>query len=256
MNKKVSLDTSKAVLLAPEGTFEGRGISILPVLELDPQLKPFRDAAANVIAQSERALIDSEAAWQKGSDFLTVCDEQWDQLEALRKAMKGPVDDYGKFIQSLFVPLQAKFTAAKTTVSERMRLFQVAEEAKRKAAAAAVQKANEEAAAKLAEEAEKRGDTAGAEAILQVATMTPVTPAPLRLGGTNSFGKSTSTVKRWTGSVESPMDVLKAIIAGQLPISIIKEWSQVDINRIAANLKVEKTVHGLKLFQSSNIQQR
>ena len=256
MTKKVFLDTSKAVLLAPEGAFEGRGISILPVLELDPQLKPFRDAAINVTAQAERAVIDSEKAWQKGTDFLTVCTEQWDQLEALRKAMKGPVDDYGKFIQSLFVPLQARFATAKTTVSERMRLFLKAEEAKRAAAAAAVQKANEEAAAKLAEEAEKRGDTAGADAILQVATMAPVAAAPLRLGGTNSYGRSTNTVKRWTGSVENPMDVLKAIIAGQLPISIIKEWSQVDINRIAANLKVEKTVHGLKLFQSENLQQR
>jgi hypothetical protein len=254
--KKIDLDVSKAIALAPAGSYEGRDISILPILALDPQLQPFRDAAVNVKAQADRAVIDSEEAWQRGSDFLTVCSEQWDQLEALRKAVKKPIDDYGKFIQTLFVPLQTQFALAKTTVSERMRLFQKAEEAKRAAAAAAVQKANEEAAAKLAEEAEKRGDTAAADAILQVATLAPVTPAPMRLGGTNSFGKSTNTVKRWTGTVDNPMDVLRAILDGKLPISIVGSWSQVEINKVATSLKVEKTVHGLKLFQSENIQQR
>jgi hypothetical protein len=254
--KKVSLDVSKAIALAPAGSYEGRDISILPILALDPQLQPFRDAAVNVAAQSERAVIDSEQAWQKGADFLTVCQEQWDQLEALRKAVKKPIDDYGKFIQALFVPLQTQFASAKTTVSGRMSLFQKAEQKKREDAARAVQKANEEAAAKLAQEAEERGDTAGADAILQVATMAPVTAAPLRLGGTNSFGKSTSTVKRWTGSVDNPMEVLRAILDGKLPISIVSGWSQVEINKVSSTLKVEKTVHGLKLFQSENIQQR
>lgn len=254
MKKEVKLDVSQAVSVVAASP-ENSPISILPVLALDPQLAPFREAADNLAAQSERALIDTERKWQKGSDFLTVCDEQWDQLEALRKATKGPVDDYGKFIQAIFVPIQQRVAAAKLLVSNRMSAFQLAEEARRKKVAEDLQKANEEAAAKLAQEAEDRGDTDTAQAILEVATTAPVPVAPLRLGGTNSYGRSTFNAKRWTASVEKPFEVLQAILDGKLPVSLI-EWKQSELNKEATKLKVEKVVHGLKVFQTSNLQQR
>lgn len=254
MNKKVSLDTTGSLVVALPGG-GAPPISILPVLALDPQLDPFREAADNVEAQAGRAVIDSEESWQRGSDFLTVCDEQWNQLETLRKATKGPIDDYGKFIQALFVPLQTRFKLPRGEVAGKMDTFRKAEETRRKVAAAAVQKANEEAAAKLAQEAEDRGDTAAASAILEVATLAPVAPAPMRLGGTNSFGKSTHTVKRWTASVENPMELLKAIFDGRIPISVI-DWKQLELNKVAAALKVEKTVFGLKVYQTETTQQR
>lgn len=253
--QKVSLDISKAVPMVPVGSGYGNPLSILPVLELVPQLEPFRVAADNVEAQAGRAVIDSEEAWQKGSDFLTVCSDQWQQLEDLRKAVKGPVDDYGKFIQSLFVPIQHRFAAAKTSVAERMRLFQKAEEKRRADELAAKQRANEEAAQALAAEAEARGETAQAAAILDIATMAPAPQKAPRLGGTNTFGKSTTLAKRWTATVEAPMDVLKAILEGRLPISLI-EWRQVELNKVASSLKVEKTIHGLKVFQAESLQQR
>lgn len=255
MKKKVTLDTSGAVALLPAGTDYGTPLSILPILALVPQLEPFKTAATNVEAQASRALIDSEEAYQKGSDFLTVCADQWEQLEDLRKAVKGPVDDYGRFIQSIFVPIQTRFATSKSIVSARMLAFTKAETARREAAAKAVQKANEEAAAKLAQEAEDRGDTASANAILEVATLAPVPVAAPRLGGTNSFGRSTNVAKRWTATVENPMEVLKAILEGKVPISII-DWKQAELNKVASSLKVEKTVHGLKVFQSENLQQR
>lgn len=251
--KQVSLDVTQAVSLVPKNNDYSTPISILPILALIPQLEPFKVAAANVTGQAERAVIDSEEAWQKGSDFLTVCSDQWDQLEALRKAVKGPVDDYGKFIQSIFVPLQQNFLLAKGAVNERMRLFQKAEDARRLAAAEAVRKANEEAASKLAQEAEDRGDSATASAILDVATTAPVPVPRTRLGGTNSYGKSHHIVKRWTASVDSPMQLLQAILDGKVPISII-EWKQAELNKVAANLRVEKIVHGIKVFQTENLQ--
>lgn len=252
---KVSLDTTRALPIVPAGTLGQAPISILPVLELVPQLKPFQDAAENVQAQADRAVIDSEAAFQKGTDFLTVCQDQWQQLEDLRKAVKGPIDDYARFIQSIFVPLQSKFMLAKTTVNSRMLAFHKAEEKRRADEAAAQQRANEEAAQALAEEAQKRGDHAVADAILQVATTAPVPAARPKIGGTNSFGRSTSVAKRWTATIEKPMDVLKAILEGSLPISLI-EWKQAELNKVATTLKVEKVVHGLKVFQSESLQQR
>lgn len=245
---KVSLITTDAVPLST-------GISVLPALALIPQLQPFKKAVENLEAQAQRALIDSEAAYQKGSDFETICKDNWDQLEALRKATKGPIDDYGKFVQALFVPLQLRFMTVKITVNQKRLAWFKAEQKRQQDAEEVIRKANEEAAQKLAEQAEKAGDTASAAAILEVATMAPMPQPTMRVGGRNSFGKSDSLAKRWTASVENPMEVLKAILEGKVPISVI-DWKQVELNKIASQLKVEKTVFGLKVYQTETLQQR
>lgn len=256
MLKKASLDVTRAVSVVPSGTNGiGAPISILPVLDLIPQLQPFKEAAENLEAQSGRAVIESEEHFQKGNDFLTVCQDQWRQLEDLRKAVKDPIDDYGKFIQSIFLPIQAQCLRAKTAVNGKMLAFHNAEKVRREAAAAAQRKANEEAAQRLAEEAQARGDHQVANAILDVATTAPVPVAAPRIGGTNTFGKSVNLSKRWTATVEKPMEVLQAILAGNLPISLI-DWKQIELNKVASQLKVEKVVHGLKVFQTENLQQR
>jgi hypothetical protein len=252
---KVSLDTTNSVSIVPANTGYSGPISILPLLELVPQLEPFKTAATNVEAQASRAVISSEEAYQKGSDFLTVCADQWQQLEDLRKAVKNPIDDYAKLIQSIFVPLQRRFEAAKSSVNAKMLAFHKAEEARRKAEEDKQRRINEEAAQRLAEEAAQRGDHAVADAILDVATQAPVMTSRPRIGGTNSFGRSTAVTKRWTASVDKPMEVLQAIIDGKLPISLI-DWKQVELNKVATTLKVEKTVMGLKVFQSESLQQR
>lgn len=248
MDNKVSLVTTDAVPLSA-------GISVLPALALVPQLEPFKRAVENLEAQADRAVIDSESAYQKGSDFETICSDNWNQLEDLRKAVKGPVDDYGKFIQSLFVPLQTRFKAAKEAVNSKRLAWWRAEDKRQKEAAEAVRRANEEAALKLAEQAEKSGDTAGAAAIMEVATMAPAPKPAMRVGGRNTFGKSDNLTKRWTASVENPMEVLKAILEGKVPISIL-EWKQAELNKVASQLKVEKSIFGLKIFQTESLQQR
>jgi hypothetical protein len=245
---KVSLVTTDAVALST-------GISVLPALSLIPQLEPFKAAVANLEAQAQRALIDSEESWQRGSDFETICAQHWEQLEDLRKAVKGPIDDYAKFIQALFLPLQQRFRAAKELVNTKRLTFQRAEQKRREAAAEAIRRANEEATLKLAAEREAQGDTQSAQAIMDMAVMLPLRQPSLRLGGRNTFGKSDSIAKRWTASVEQPMEVLKAILAGHIPMSVI-DWKQAELNKVASSLKVEKTVHGLKIFQTETLQQR
>lgn len=246
--EKVSLVTTDAVPLSA-------GISVLPALALIPQLEPFKRAVENLEAQADRAVINSDETYQKGSDFETICSERWDQLEVLRKAVKGPVDDYGKFIQFLFVPIQNRFDVAKAVVNNKRLSWYRAEQKRQSDAAEAIRRANEEAALKLAELAEEAGDTASASAIMDVATMAPAPKPAMRLGGRNSFGKSDRLAKRWTASVENPMDVLKAIMAGQVPISVI-DWKQVELNKIASTLKVEKIVFGMKIYQTETLQQR
>lgn len=244
------------VTLSHEGEMAlDTGISVLPALRLVPQLEPFKVAATELEAQSDRAVINSVDKYQTGSEFLSFCAMNWDQLEALRVSVKRPIDDYAKFIQSLFVPLQNRFTAAKKSVADKMLVFKQAEDARAAAEQERIRKANEEAALKLAAESEARGDTAGASALLDVATMMPAPVVAPRLGGRNSMGRSTGTTKRWVGSVENPMVTLKAIIDGKVPISII-EWKQAELNKIAAALKVTATVNGIKMEQSETLGQR
>lgn len=244
------------VTLSHEGEMTlGTGVSVLPALRLVPQLEPFKGAATELEAQASQAVINSVEKYQTGSEFLSFCAMNWDQLEALRVSVKKPIDDYGKFIQSLFVPLQNRFTEAKKLVAGRMLVFKQAEDARAAAEQERVRKANEEAALKLAEEAQSKGDTGGAHALLEVATMLPAPVVAPRLGGRNSMGFSTGTTKRWVGSVENPMVLLKAIIDGKVPISIL-EWRQAELNKIAAGLKVTATVNGIKMEQSETLGQR
>lgn len=244
------------VTLSHEGELtRDTGVSVLPALRLVPQLVPFEAAVMELEAQAQRAVINSVDKFQSGSEFQSYCGMNWDQLEALRKSVKKPIDDYAAFIQSLFVPLQNRFTAAKKLVNEKMHVFKKAEDARAAAAQEVIRKANEEAALKLAEEAQSKGDTGGAHALLEVATMLPAPVFAPRLGGRNSMGKSMSTTKRWVGSVENPMLLLKAIIDGKVPISVL-EWKQAELNKIAAGLKVTATVNGIKMEQSETLGQR
>lgn len=249
----VKLDTSSSVTLGTDAA--GQGLSILPVLALVPQLEPFKVAVTSLEAQAERAVIDSEDKYQRGSDFETICNQNWDQLEALRVSVKRPIDDYGKFVQSIFKPIQERFEAARKKINAKRLVFFKAEEKRRQDLAEVQRKANEEAAQALAEQAEKTGDAAGAAAILEVATMAVVPQVAMRIGGTNTFGKSTNLAKRWTASVDAPMQLLAAIIAGHVPMSVI-EWKQSELNKVATTLKVEKSVWGLKIYQTENLEQR
>ncbi|OLB83115.1 MAG: hypothetical protein AUI15_36645 [Actinobacteria bacterium 13_2_20CM_2_66_6] len=232
------------------------GISILPALKLVPALEPFKAAATDLEAQGERAVIDSDETYQKGSDFLTVCDQQWRQLEDLRKATKGPVDDYAKFIQTLFLPIQGRFLAVKDGMRARMLAYQKAAEARRLEAERKVREAQEAAALELADQAAKGGNTAVADAILEAATAAPPARAPVRkIGGSNTFGRSTHIAETWQGRIVEPMEALKAIVAGQLPITLI-EWRQVELNAVARQVKVEGIFRGLKVEKVEGLRQR
>ena len=242
--------------LPPGALTVANGISILPALKLVPALEPFKAAATDLEAQGERAVIDTDEAYQKGSDFLTLCDQQWRQLEDLRKATKGPVDDYGKFIQGLFLPIQSRFVAVKEGMKARMLSYQKAAEARRLEAERKVRAAQEAAALELAEQEAKGGNTAAADAILEAASAAvPARAPPRKIGGSNTFGRSTHVAETWVGRVVEPMEVLKAIIAGQLPVTLL-EWRQVELNQVARSVKVEGTYRGLKIEKVEGLRQR
>lgn len=245
------------VVSVPSGALTvATGISILPVLSLAPTLVPFENAAAELEDQLSRAVIDSDEAYAKGSEFLSLCAHMGGQLETLRKSVKGPIDDYGKLIQTMFLPKLERFKAAGKTMSERMLAYHQAAEARRREAEEKTRRAQEEAALALAAEQEAKGDTAGAGAILEAATVQPATRAPPRkIGGSNSMGRSTHVAVSWEGRVAEPMVTLKAIIDGKLPITIL-EWRHAELNRIARDVGVEGVHSGIKVSKVEGLRQR
>src|SRR5262245_15821282 len=101
-------------------------------------------------AAANRAVVDSEAAFNKGSTFLSACDGQLVQVEALRKAIYQPVWDYAKLIQATFKPYSDRLTAARQKVRDLMTSYYNAEEKRKRDEAAAAQRAIDEEAQALA----------------------------------------------------------------------------------------------------------
>lgn len=260
LTAKVEVSQEKAITLQPPAAASAEApathaISVLPVLELLPQLVVFDERAQELEEMETRAVIDSADAYTRGSDFETICKTNFDQLEALRKAVKGPVDDYAKLIQSIFVPKQSRFNAVSKLMNAKRTVYYKAEQARLEKEAADQRKKNEEDMLTLAEQTEAAGDAKGAAAILEAATTAPVPVAPVRIGGSNSFGKSSSMTKRWVGTVEKPFEVLAAIISGKYPIDMI-QFQQAELNAAAKKIGAKGTFNGLKVDQSETLGNR
>lgn len=227
----------------------GSEFSIAPALQIAAQLVPFEDACKELEEQGSRIVIDSPGARQRGVEFASLCQDQWAQLEAYRKATSGPVYDYWKYLNSLFSPLQGRLELVKKKALGLIVDYNKAEATREAERQAALRKANEEEALRLAAEREAKGDAKGAEAIMQAATTAPVLAPRASRPMASSTGRTFRTAVTWTARVESPMDVLKAIIAGKLPISLV-EFKQAELNRVAREVKAATDANGLHIYQA------
>lgn len=235
----------------------GHGITVLHPMELIRQVTPFVENANELSEQAKRAVIASDDAYNKGSEFLSTCTQQHAAIEQIRTTAKKPVDDFARFIQSQCVPAQGLLSGAKNTVSLLMLAYRKKVEADRAAAAEIIRKSQEDEALKLSEQEEAKGNTGVAAAILDAATTMPAPRVAAPIGGarTNSFGRSTGVSSRWVGSPAEPMAVLAAIIKGTIPVSVI-DWNQAELNKVAKAVGVAGTFNGLKVEKSETLQQR
>lgn len=253
--------TDKAIAVVPsiEGPLEATihlsmGISLIDPLLLIPHLQGHRDVADSLFEQEKRAVIDSQDAYDRGTEFLSACALHWNKIEELRKQAKVPVDQLGEFIQEQTTPWQRRLDGAKKSITAKMVAFNTKRRQEREAADKLVRDAQEQAALKLAQEQEAKGNTAIAGAILEAATVErPVaraTPA-----GTNSFGRSTGSSFTWKGSAAEPMTILGGIIAGKIPISVL-EFKDGELNKVAKSVGVEGTFMGIKIEKVEGLRQR
>src|SRR5690606_35090173 len=137
--------------------------------------------------------------------------EYFDQVETYRKSVKGPIDDYGKFIQSIFKPLleMAKNPIGRNggsdIVSAKMLTYQQEEERKAREKQEADRKAREEEARRLAEEERAKGNTEVAAAIEDAAAAAPAPRVETAISNVRVDGARAQVTKTWTGEVIKPM---------------------------------------------------
>lgn len=224
----------------------GPGILILPLLQLQADLEPFEVNVINIEGQVERAVIDGQEKYQGGSDVLSAIQSQLNQIEAKRVEAKKPADDYGKMVQKLATPLQARLNEAKATLNSKMLVWYNAEEARKRAAQEVIRKQQQEEADRLAAAARAQGQESTAVAIEEMVAAAPVAPPP-KVGVTNYAGKTHGKRVYWNGQVHDQMEILRQVVAGKLPISIV-EISKSGMNAVA-------TEHIKKLPEAEQVEQ-
>lgn len=212
------------VLLAP-------GITIAPLIKLQDDLLPYEDNIENIEGQAQRAEVSSQESYQAASDVLSAIQAQVSQLEKLRVDAKKPADDYGKLVQRLVVPLQERLNSAKQTFNQKMLRWRNEEEARQRAAQEAIRKQQEEAAAKLAEEQRAKGNEQAAQQIEEMQAAAPTAPTP-RVGHANYAGKTHAKRTYWLGDVQDPMEIIRQVAAGKLPLHVV-EFSKSGLNAVA-----------------------
>jgi hypothetical protein len=209
------------------------GIAIVPLLQLQDDLEPFEHNLEDIEGQVERAEIGDQAAYQSGSDILTAIQAELNRLEAKRVEVKKPADDFGNMVQKLCNPLKDRLTEAKKSLNQKMLTWYNAEEARKKAAQDAIRKQQEAEAAALAAKAREQGQESTAAAIENMVAAAPTAPAP-KVGMANYAGKTHGKRVYWNGAAHDPMEILKQIVAGNLPLHIV-EFSKTGLNKVATD---------------------
>ena|SRR3990167_4473720 len=167
-------------------------------------------------------------------------------------AWKAAKDLYNFFINP--------YDEAETIVKRKIVTYESEQERKRQEEARLAEAKRQEEERKRREElerqakaAEEKGRTEKAEALREKAetvvappVFTP--PPPPRAGGT-SFPKT------WKGEVTNIMDLLKAIVEGKAPVTLI-EINQSAINAAAKTYKNTMTIPGLKFTEVTDMSSR
>jgi hypothetical protein len=62
-----------------------------------------------------------------------------------------------------------------------------------------------------------------------------------------------STRGDWKGDVADPIAACKAIAEGRLPVSLIREWSKSELNRLAQEAQKEGVVDGIRFEKKQSL---
>ena len=226
---------------------------ILTPAVLTTHALPFTTNANNLMEQADRALIESQEDFDRSVDHIKICQAQHTSAEEARKNLTAPLNNHVKWINAQFKPITDVLDKAKQLMKDKAGVWKVKEDERIRQEAEAERKAAEDQALKDAQEAADAGDDEKAEAIMTSAADTPegVTKAPT---GRGTFtGASGGIRKTWSGEVVNVKEVCAAIADGALPEEIIKQFSQLELNKYAKGVNVECTSNGIKITERKDM---
>lgn len=219
---------------------------ILTPAALITHATPFIDAANNLLAQANSAVIDSRESDAKAADAVKLCNARLRSLDESRRSLVDPLNAHVKWINTEFKKVAQTLEEAKRLISEKALAFKLAEEDRQGKEQEALRKEAEEQAIADAEAAQNAGDEERAEALLDMAASTPEGKTNVVARG-DYTGASSSIKRDWKGEVVDIQEVCRGIADGKVPTSLIKEFSKTELNAFAKSIGKESRVFGIKI---------
>lgn len=158
-------------------------------------VETYRTAGAELLAQAERAVIDSPEAAENMTDMLKVVKMRKTKSEEARKSLVKPLNDHVKFINEQFKDAAAPLVQADHIGRRKLTDYMREQERIRREEEARIRKEEEERRLVEAEKLEQAGDADGAEKALEEAIHVPAAP---RAAPTRGNFASSHTRKVWT----------------------------------------------------------
>ncbi len=226
---------------------------ILTPAVLTTHALPFTTNAENLMEQADRAVIESQEDFDRSVDHIKICQAQHTSAEEARKNLTAPLNQHVKWINAQFKPITDQLAKAKQLMKDKAAVWKVAEDQRIKEEEERARKEAEDQALKDAQEAADAGDDEKAEAIMTSAADTPEAKQTAPTGRGTFTGASGGIRKTWSGEVVDVKLVCAAIADGVLPEEMIKQFSQLELNKYAKGVNVESTTNGIKITERKDM---
>lgn len=195
--------------------------------------------AGDLLAQAQRAVIDSPEALEKGTSLGSYCNALLKRAEESRTALTKPLNEVLTEINARYKTISEPAKLAKAVIGDKVVAYRQAEEQRQREAAEAKRRADEAAALELAQQLAEQGKSAEAELVIESAAETVMTVQ--KIGTVNSqFGGSSHV--RDTGCVIEIND-----------LSVVPtQYLMLNESRVKAAWKAgTREITGLKLTQKT-----
>lgn len=214
---------------------------IIATADLAVRVNEYRLKATNLLEQAKRAEINDTASFANAQKFMGVVGSIKSNLEEERKTVIGPYDTRVRFINQQYKPVRDDLESAYELVRTKASAFERVERKRLMEEQERAQKAAEDEALRVAEEREKAGDLAGADAIVEMASNVTLPPAKVVIPRDELTGTKLKVRRVWEGSVEDVVATCAAIGRGDLPPTLIREFNKTELNNLAKKWAEERT---------------
>lgn len=221
---------------------------------ITPEANKLAEQSAGLLAVAQAYKIDSPEMYQAAGDELKHIKAKAKELDETRKSLTKPIDEAKARIMDFFRQPLDFLSKAESIIKGSMLTYQNEQERIRREEEARRQeiaRKEQERLQKRAEKAAEKGQTEKAEALLETANAIPtpiVAPAMQKVSGI-------ATKTTWKAEVVDKMALIKAVAAGQVPLSVL-EVNQTVLNKMAVALKEELSYPGVKAVAEQSIAAR